>query len=766
MIELNPYQQGNLNLRKVSGRCIIDPSPPLIENMPALEISKLIQRDINCLGDESVATRKKAAIRLQRILCDQQQCLDHDARLELFATFSKPLFKRFNDSVEKVREVCIGLSILFIKNTNHDLMQILPYLIPAVINRTFADWQYDESQQVFVKDMEDHESFKRGRVVDNQGSFVNPYRQQQQTRHVVGEPSEEIRLSLCELIETLLENVFERKAASLLHPYFYGIVLFLVAGVNDPCPDITIKSCHVLEQLSQELISGVKFFAVGLVRAAKHLLADRHARVRIAALRAIQALVSCPNADKCKGAGTEAIVDLIGHRDENVLPIAAFYRFETTVNYFAKIDQDGSVQVRKVFYRMIADWLMNLPDRGDYESRLMPYLLSAIHDESSDEISKAALEAIDRLGIRYEKEHMEDVLERKQYGLDDDADAQRSCYSHPPFTERPRLGARLYVRSRCRRFINTLVKELTNWMSKTKLQAARLLKCIIVYSEEHVTMDLHVLIRAQIKVSMDPTIQEEMKQIAILTGLFVDPDAYLPLILPQIQAADSNAAARAVALSALGNMLRGTGSTKPKRIYSHLPLILDTISDWDLLRHRETSNDITSASRALTRYLLDLIKDGRAAMEAYYVETGRLVSLDKIQTTLYRTLLAVSDPSSTKLDVPQELVASILAQTLAAFPFSTLDGWTSTCPQQIVVERLLLCQTESIMHELCTLCQKLIECGLEQSVIRLIQTLMRDDKHNACSLLLNRLRPKDLKALEQSDPGDGIESMLRKYLTV
>lgn len=45
-----------------------------------------------------------------------------------------------------------------------------------------------------------------------------------------------------------------------------------------------------------------------------------------------------PDRAKVKGAGTSAIVDLVGFREDNVLPVAAFYgRGDTTVNYLAEV---------------------------------------------------------------------------------------------------------------------------------------------------------------------------------------------------------------------------------------------------------------------------------------------------------------------------------------------------------------------------------------------------------------------------------------------
>lgn len=64
----------------------------------------------------------------------------------------------------------------------------------------------------------------------------------------------------------------------------------------------------------------------------------RHAKVRLAAIDALWLTVKVPDRAKVKGAGTAAIVDLVGFREENVLPVAAFFgRGDTTVNYLAEV---------------------------------------------------------------------------------------------------------------------------------------------------------------------------------------------------------------------------------------------------------------------------------------------------------------------------------------------------------------------------------------------------------------------------------------------
>jgi hypothetical protein len=353
--------------KKIPGNCKINPKSYEKKN-----IKKGIQKDthenfnlikeLNRLSDENSIVRKKAALALEREYLSQRQVEKINEDIQEMA---KTLFKRFNDPIEKVREVCIRLSTIFMAQ-QEDLMMVVPYMMPAVINQIDASWEYDEENQVFTRDQYLHDAFKRGRVYvsDKEVSRMKP-----------NEPSEEIRLLMVKLIDAMLSNAFKRKAGSLLHAYIYDVILILVNGTADNFHEINIKSCEVLCKISDNMVSVMKHFSVGLVRSLKGLLIHRLSRVRIAAIKCTQTLVACPNFEKCKGSGTEAIADLIGHRDENILPISAFYSAEVSVNIFAKLDQDTNVQVRKVFYAMVADWLKNLPDRYDHESRLMPYLI-------------------------------------------------------------------------------------------------------------------------------------------------------------------------------------------------------------------------------------------------------------------------------------------------------------------------------------------------------------------------------------------------------
>ncbi len=65
-----------------------------------------------------------------------------------------------------------------------------------------------------------------------------------------------------------------------------------------------------------------------------------------------------------------------------------------------------------------------------------------------------------------------------------------------------------------------------------------LLRSLIVFMEEHITMELHEVMRSLLKTIGDPDIGKGMCENASLLGRFVDPEAYVPLIVPRIRGDD------------------------------------------------------------------------------------------------------------------------------------------------------------------------------------------------------------------------------------
>ncbi|KAG3015452.1 hypothetical protein PC128_g11819 [Phytophthora cactorum] len=676
---------------------------------------------LNRLAAEKRSVRKKAALALETQFLNDVTA--HLAASGAFAEMAKPLFKRFNDPVEKVREVCIRLTTKCIAE-EEDLLRYLPYLMPAITNRINSQYGYDEENQVFSRDQFLHDAFKRGRVyvAENQVTRLKP-----------DEPSEEVRLLLLGLVDAVLQNAFEHRASSILHAYIFDVLLVLISGIHDDFHEVNIASCRILAAISNHMVSVMKHFSVATVRTLMPLLLHRLARVRVAVVETIRALVTCPNVEKCKGSGTEAIVDLIGHRDENVIPVATFYTTEVRLNYFAKLDQDRNPIVRRAFFAMISDWMVNLPDRYDHESRLLPYLLSAVSDEDPV-ISGDALKTLEILGERYEREHGEEVIEMKQYGVDGKNPTYnyRAPLPEPFDAGRPSLGTRLFVRGRARRFLNPILRELANWQDSTRAHAVRLLKCVLVYCEETITVDVHLLVNTLLRTwGSDHDLLPQLRQCADLAGRFAAPITYLPLLLSRIRGDSdvvvplaatvgggvSAASQAAVALQVLHCLLQGS---LDKMVLSHVPEILDTITLPSIL-DLESSAVKLALGQVLLHITMLLERSGSDAVTAFFLERGRLTLMEQSYSRIFDIGIvvmassycsaAVAEASNVleRLAVLESLGgidqlydkhgSSLLQRTLQGLQDMLSVQWSPHCAAQLAFEQILTSAPVALLLE-------------------------------------------------------------------
>ena len=484
----------------------------------------------------------------------------------------KPLLTRVDDPSEPCREYALAMLARLCRYVV-DVQGFLRLVFPVLMERLPQTWSYDMQHNMFIQDSEAHAAFMRGRVVDDAEGLG------------VIEPSEECRALLCGVFSAIVDRCRAVGAIHLLDGFGHPLMLAVAVLLSDPFPDLRVEACSLLVALCNTLPHVVKVFAVGFAKISAQLLRHRYARVRLAGLDALQAAVAVPKPEKRKGAGTEAIAELVGFREENVVPIKAFYGKEVRHNYFASLAVDGNVLVRARFVRMLGEWLWSLPDRWDHESRLLPYLLSALGD-SSVEISKAAFAWLENLGARYEQEKASDLLDERQLGIDGDA---RIDYDKPlplPFSRgRPRVGLRLVVRNNCRRFFKPILADLGDWKGDTRRAAAGLLVTVLVFLEEMVTQDTVALLKVLCKTADDAEFGDLARTAARLSGRFVAPASYLPLILPLLQ--DGSTAAQVRRSSApdaevVGVLLRVlallVSESRPSQVLPHVGAIVKALS--------------------------------------------------------------------------------------------------------------------------------------------------------------------------------------------
>ncbi|CAM9489910.1 unnamed protein product, partial [Scytosiphon promiscuus] len=624
---------------------------------------------------------------------------------------AKVIFKGLIDLAEGCsREASIQAVTLFVGNVS-DLTPHLAYLFPVLVARGVPMGSlYDPALQLFVHDNDEHEAYKRGRATERQDRHV-PHVQH------IAEGSEELRLSLCQMVDRMLTSLVERDTMGVLRPYLDDTILLLVSQCRDPYSAVAVSAFSTLSKLvvHPHLEQGIKFYAVGLCRAMFPHLRHRHAKVRINAIKALRVTVMVPDRAKVRGAGTSTIVELVGFREDNVLPVAAFYgRGDTAINYLAELTADGSVSVRVETAAMLGDWLTSLPDRYDHQTRLLPYVLNAIAD-SAEVVSTVAIETLSKCGAEYEREHEDDIIERQQFGVDGDSRANHSKPLPRPFSRRPRIGARLYVRSNTRRFLTPLLAEMSNWISKTRLQSALLFRTLVVYCEEHLTVETHKLIphleRAiQLAISeKDEALQSVLLDCCELVGRYVVPESYLPHMLSRIkEEPEVNPTGNrqvATLLMILWKLMEGS---LPEVIVPHGAEIIDVVTALSDDIASEATPTRSATIKVLSRVANSIKECGLQAIEERtFASTGRLSSMKRHITAAIKFLLACRrvDGSSIEVDIALNSLAAasgmasmelliaenagdIIDEVAEDFPCG--PAWTATCAPQLVLESLLL----------------------------------------------------------------------------
>lgn len=500
-------------------------------------------------------------------------------------TVGTSLFKLISDSSEKCRLLSIEIiQLLLLSRLN--LGKHVAYLMPAIFSR-MPTTQHDPELNMFIQDKQSLDFYKRGgaTLLEQQKRVLT--RSEGSSCSSSIESCEEIRFGLVNLLETVIRSCLNLGVLSFLDAYFTDIVFALESSLADPFHQVKIKSADILKNIVRipNWEVAAKHYATALARASLVLMRHRKHNVRIAGITMFEACVCVPDREKIKGAGSDAILDLVGFKEENVLPISAFYSAENgvNVNILAELTTDGHASVRLECCKVLSFLICYLPNRYDFTQRFLPYLLNFYNDDF-DFVRNQAMLAIENCGRQYEVEHPDEVIERKQYGIDGDDRCNFEGEFPEPIKQRPSIGTRLFVRSNSKRFFSALLGELNNWIPKVRLQAAQLLTILTMYCEENLTMDFHEtlskIIKALKKVlsseeKEDKQLQSELESLLISIGRYVDPEVYTPLLLPSMFGTLTSNESCDAFLKAFQSLIKGS---KPSRVKSQINLVLSTIT--------------------------------------------------------------------------------------------------------------------------------------------------------------------------------------------
>lgn len=619
----------------------------------AVKLLQRLARAIQQVNDDDASARGRGLKSLSVVFLGGEprkgvDVLPEATVAEMLFVLSRPLLRCFADPVERHREAAITIYTALAERVV-DLAPHLPYVFPVLLSRCTSACFFDAELELFVFDVDALDAFKRGKAI-RRPDFDHAFERERIVH--VAEPSEELRLLLCKLLLVLVLGPAKRGAFASLVAYLHDALMLLAGSVRDPFAAAQTCAAEGISALcvATEFQEGLVPYATALARVVMPMLRHRHARVRVAAVHALHRAVAVCHRAKCKGAGTAAIADLVGFREENVIPTASFYAPEVRFNYVADLTRDTSVAVRRAMAECLSDWFTTLLDRRDHQPRLLPYMLNYAIDES-EEVRFVAIGGIEAAGKEFASEARgDDVIERLQYGIDGNQRANHDPSGIPwPFESRPPLGARLIVRAFVHRIIQPTLNELANWKTEARRQSALLFRVIIVYCEDHLTQELARIVNSLCK-AFKVIRQEkyEVEQRALLLdccatlGRYVVPETALQFLSPRVRGdlevlpGGTDAHARADVACILCALIRGA---KPSTLIPQMTKLVELYTDDKLIRTEDVQLR-NALLYAVTEFLSVLRCRGRAAMEAAFAATGRLSSLDGAITSMLCAIIA------------------------------------------------------------------------------------------------------------------------------
>jgi len=537
-----------------------------------------LQRDINCLSEDSLGVRLQSIQKLERILVQQADSLSTDIIDAVSDALLKPLLKRMKDKSEKVRELAVKILRTLVENTS-DLAAMLPYIFPTLVARLGCE------------DLDG---------VAHLPEVMRPDPEQKPTeiaRPV--EDSEEVRL----LLGRFVASVLSRCNPTQVYSYIDEATGLIRAGAMDPFHEVKALSCETMITFCYNHQEMLLHFALPLARSLTSCLTHNHAKLRIAAMRAVTACLFCGVWKH----NFEIFQILMAWQDPNKVPIKAFFEGVTNVNYMSTLSFDRHPAVRRFWFETQAYWLLRCVDKVDLEPYVVPYILTGLCDENV-EIALECFWLLEKVGELYESEHETDLRKTKQYGFDygwtyegrafvpfplqgvwaggnsvqshlrrsgahgpdfsgeqartehkdrelvegaeadedEDEDdklgrplqlprrdycwgdfADLKVYSRLP---RPRLGTRCWVRTHTRRFIKATFNDVVDFRDCTALNAGRLLCMCVAYTEEGVTEWLQPMLAALQKfyagrawAAGNSEVMETYATVCKLLGAFLEP---------------------------------------------------------------------------------------------------------------------------------------------------------------------------------------------------------------------------------------------------
>ncbi|CAG9786356.1 unnamed protein product [Diatraea saccharalis] len=422
-----------------------DTKPKLQENPRSA-----LESYITALQSESKITRKEALLNINKEIFDNPDIENCDLTI-VFPEIYAYVLKSFSDA----SEACRNVSAMIISNFIDHLPlndYYLTYIMPVIVRRIGCPEIIEES--------------------------------------------EEIRLVLIELVHKIIEKY---KTTHLLSSFINDFTSILSKTSADPFPKVKLEACECIILVTKVLQRDFHFQSESYVKPVLSNFCHQHFRVRVAAIKAIGAIVLAGNV-KC---------------------------FELSITPMAEKLFDENTQVRLQVTLEVGNWMLNYRDRYSFWHRMIPLLLTSLSDLMAD-IRETAIRLWDDIGLQFMDENEEDLKKR--------TDFLKDVPSHYPDVKRPNLGCRYLVQTNIGKIVPAIGREMEGWHADARLRSSQLLCWLILCAEEGSTQHANTIVRTLHRGASDedPRVALEIKRASELFGYFIPPATWWPLLEAEV----------------------------------------------------------------------------------------------------------------------------------------------------------------------------------------------------------------------------------------
>lgn len=335
--------------------------------------------------------------------------------------------------------------------------------------------------------------------------------------YLVSDPyldSENVNVAVGDIIVTIVAVTDYEQ----IQQFFPPLIKLILDLLEDSTKEVKTKSCKCLSVLCRSNPKEIMDYSTVIIDSLIQCLKHPDLKVRSSALEALgQYMYTVPLKYRHRAfeyilsCQSELFHDIIKYSKDNV---------------FSNMIRDEEVTVRDMFYRVVADWIMQLSDKNEFDQILVPIILIGLTDPI-EEVREVCWEQITEIGMTWENNNYKLVPAKNI------ADQDFIPYPWHPFQSRPRYGVQQYFSIYFHKILNDLLKELTNFMSAHREIASKLLLSLLILSEnlpmDQTTSVIFTLMRA-IQESDNAEFKNSVFQCLEVLGRHVEISKYFAVI--------------------------------------------------------------------------------------------------------------------------------------------------------------------------------------------------------------------------------------------